>query len=118
MKLNKQQINALAYTLKESINSKIEKSNKETQIKANSDSTFQNKITECKKLQEKFRALKLENTPYYLNEFLKYNFNALDNKCKKQKLVGVSDIEHDLILASIDNKDLESLKTAILNKYK
>jgi hypothetical protein len=122
MKLNKQQIQALANSLQKSLNDKIKEKNKanlETQMKS---PQFKKDLKELEQTYTKLVSIleKFDNLPYHLDN-MSSDFSDLKNirpagfEC--ENLISQTEIEREIILASIDSKDLTELTDRISKRY-
>lgn len=134
MKLSKDQTKALASLLRSKIYHIVTKSNKEILEKTLNDENFNKVYSKFEEKMNKAKALKEESDKYEItaeNDIahdLGISVNRLDNKRSiaikylKHTSEYITDlypkyIEDRITLLSIDSKDLNELKTLILNSF-
>jgi len=121
MKLNSQQTTALAQLLAKQINDTNVKNDKLAFIKFEKDNEPKLKKArlELEKLKIQAKKISKDCYVYSLDNLIATNSNnlTLRNKFKSKPYVDFNIIKQELILASIEAADLESIKAAIIKKF-
>jgi hypothetical protein len=122
MKLNSQQTAALAQILAVEINKKNDAFNKLAydKFKKDNEPKLKKAKIELQNIKDQARKLITDFSDYYLEQFVKERTSELSLKSKFIKVkphVSPDTIKQELILASIEATDLESIKSAIIKKF-
>lgn len=121
MKLNSQQTTALACLLANEINEKNQKADElaATKFKKDNQPKLKKGILELEKLKTQAKKISKDFYLHTLENLISVNSNnlSLKNKFKFKPRVNSDIIKQELILATIEATDLESIKSAIIKKF-